>query len=94
MLIDLRSKGVSGKDAEIALGKADITVNKNMVPFDDHSAIGYLWRIRVGTAAITTRGITEKEIPKIVEWIDYCIVNHSDDKKLESLQEKGKQADE
>ncbi|MBX7202650.1 MAG: serine hydroxymethyltransferase [Bacteroidia bacterium] len=87
MLIDLRSKGVSGKDAEIALGKADITVNKNMVPFDDRSPL-VTSGIRVGTAAITTRGITEKEIPKIVEWIDYCIVNHSDDKKLESLKKK------
>jgi glycine hydroxymethyltransferase len=87
MLIDLRSKNVSGKDAEIALGKADITVNKNMVPFDDRSPL-VTSGIRIGTAAITTRGITEKEIPQIVEWIDHSIVNHADDKKLGALKKK------
>jgi len=87
MLIDLRSKGVSGKDAELALGKADITVNKNMVPFDERSPL-VTSGIRVGTAAITTRGITEKEIPQIVEWIDQCIVHHQDDKMLADLKSK------
>ena len=60
MLIDMRTKNITGKDAEIALGKADITVNKNMVPFDDKSPF-VTSGIRVGTSAITTRGITEKE---------------------------------
>ncbi len=87
MLIDMRSKNVTGKEAEIALGKADITVNKNMVPFDDKSPF-VTSGIRVGTAAITTRGITEKEIPQIVNWIDEAIVNHTDDKKLASIGKK------
>ena len=68
MLIDLRSKNINGKDAENALVKADITVNKNMVPFDTESPF-VTSGIRIGTAAITTRGITENEIPQIVEWL-------------------------
>jgi glycine hydroxymethyltransferase len=87
MLIDLRSKGVTGKEAEIALGKADITVNKNMVPFDDKSPF-VTSGIRVGTAAITTRGISEGDIPQIVKWIDEAITNHADDKKLASIRKK------
>ena len=87
MLIDLRSKNVNGKDAEIALGKADITVNKNMVPFDDKSPM-VTSGIRVGTAAITTRGLGPKEISKIVEWIDYCVINYADDKKLKAAKTK------
>ena len=74
MLIDLRSKGLTGKVAEEALVKADITTNKNMVPFDDKSPF-VTSGIRVGTAAITTRGITEKEIPQIVEFIDTVLQN-------------------
>lgn len=84
MLIDLRSKNITGKEAEIALGKADITVNKNMVPFDDKSPFTTSG-IRVGTAAITTRGITEKEIPQIVNWIDKAISNAANDKKLAGI---------
>ncbi len=84
MLIDLRSKNITGKEAEIALGKADITVNKNMVPFDDKSPFTTSG-IRVGTAAITTRGITEREIPQIVDWIDKAIVNAQNEKKLHSI---------
>lgn len=87
MLIDLRSKNVTGKEAEIALGKADITVNKNMVPFDDKSPF-VTSGIRVGTAAITTRGVDEKAIPQIVNWIDEAIVNHTDDKKLAGIKKK------
>lgn len=87
MLIDLRAKNVSGKEAEIALGKADITVNKNMVPFDDKSPL-VTSGIRIGTAAITTRGIGKKEITKMVDWIDYCILNHADEKKLISVKKK------
>jgi glycine hydroxymethyltransferase len=87
MLIDLRSKNVTGKEAELALGKADITVNKNMVPFDDKSPF-VTSGIRVGTAAITTRGVDEKAIPQIVNWIDEAIVHHADDKKLAGIKKK------
>lgn len=87
MLIDMRSKNITGKEAEIALGKADITVNKNMVPFDDKSPF-VTSGIRVGTAAITTRGITDKEIPQIVDWIDFAVKHAGDDKKLASLKKK------
>jgi glycine hydroxymethyltransferase len=78
MLIDLRSKGVTGKDAEITLVKADITVNKNMVPFDTESPF-VTSGIRVGTPAITTRGIKENDIPKIVNLIDRVLTNISDE---------------
>ena len=72
MLIDLRNKGITGKDAEIALGKAHITVNKNMVPFDDKSPF-VTSGIRVGTPAATTRGFGEKECVDITHWIcDIC----------------------
>ncbi len=84
MLIDLRSKDITGKDAEAALGKADITVNKNMVPFDDKSPF-VTSGIRVGTAAITTRGLNETEMAKIVGYIDEVITNHEDDSKLASI---------
>ncbi|MFC6859296.1 serine hydroxymethyltransferase [Zunongwangia atlantica] len=81
MLIDLRNKGVSGKEAEEALTKADITVNKNMVPFDDKSPF-VTSGIRIGTAAVTTRGLVEKDMPKIVELIDKVISNIDNDAKL------------
>ena len=84
MLIDLRSKGVNGKDAEIALGKAEITVNKNMVPFDTESPF-VTSGIRVGTPAITTRGINASEIVSIVELIDDAIINSTNDAKLASI---------
>ena len=87
MLIDLRSKNVTGKEAELALGKADITVNKNIVPFDDKSPF-VTSGIRVGTAAITTRGVDEKSIPQIVNWIDEAIVHYADDKKLAGIKKK------
>ena len=66
MLIDLRNKNITGKAAEEALGKADITVNKNMVPFDDKSPF-VTSGIRVGTAAITTRGLKESDMEAIVD---------------------------
>ncbi len=72
MLIDLSNKGVTGKIAEEALGKADITVNKNMVPFDTQSPM-VTSGIRIGTAAITTRGLKENECRQIVSWIDELI---------------------
>ena len=72
MLIDLRNKNISGKDAELALVKADITANKNMVPFDDKSPF-VTSGIRFGTPAITTRGLKELDMVKIVELIDRVI---------------------
>lgn len=87
MLIDLRNKGISGKDAEKALGKAEITVNKNMVPFDDKSPF-VTSGIRVGTPAITTRGLVEEDMKTIVELIDEVITNHENDEKLEEIAEK------
>ena len=77
-------KNITGKDAEYALGLADITVNKNMVPFDDQSPF-ITSGIRVGTPAITTRGLKEKEIEKIVEFIDKAIFNFQNDKKMNGL---------
>lgn len=84
MLIDLRNKNVTGKAAEEALGKADITVNKNMVPFDDKSPF-VTSGIRVGTAAVTTRGLKENDMQAIVDFIDRAITNYEDDNKLEVI---------
>ncbi|WP_162128297.1 serine hydroxymethyltransferase [Flavobacterium phycosphaerae] len=84
MLIDLRNKNISGKEAEIALGKAEITVNKNMVPFDDKSPF-VTSGIRVGTPAITTRGMVESDMETIVALIDKAITNHTNDELLEEL---------
>ena len=77
MLIDLRNKNLSGKDAENALVKADITVNKNMVPFDDKSPF-VTSGIRLGTAAITTRGLNESDMVTIVDLVDEVITNFED----------------
>ena len=74
MLIDLRSKGVTGKQAEEALVRADITVNKNMVPFDTASPM-VTSGIRIGTAAMTTRGFTEADFRRTVEWIDALVMD-------------------
>ena len=84
ILIDLRSKGITGKDAEYALGLADITVNKNMVPFDDKSPF-VTSGIRIGTPAITTRGVKENEVKKIVEFIDKAIFNYQNNNKMVGL---------
>ena len=84
MLIDLRNKNISGKQAEEALGKADITVNKNMVPFDDKSPF-VTSGIRIGTAAVTTRGLVEKDMEKIADMIDEVVLNHDNDTKLEEI---------
>ena len=81
LLIDLRNKNITGKDAEISLGKSDITVNKNMVPFDDKSPF-VTSGIRIGSAAITTRGVGENEIKKIAELIDDSITNYQNETKL------------
>ena len=87
MLIDLRNKKITGKEAEEALVKADITANKNMVPFDDKSPF-VTSGIRFGTAAITTRGIDNSEIIKIVDLIDEVIENYNDDFILKQVKTK------
>ena len=84
MLIDLRNKNISGKDADAALGKAEITVNKNMVPFDDKSPF-ITSGIRIGTAAITTRGLKEQDCQQIVEWIDSIIKDHSNNALISDI---------
>ena len=87
MLIDLRNKNISGKDAEIALGKADITVNKNMVPFDDKSPF-VTSGIRVGTPAITTRGLKTEDMEAVVNFIDEAIQNADNDEALHEIGER------
>ena len=87
MLIDLRNKNITGKDAEQALVKADITVNKNMVPFDTQSPF-VTSGIRVGTPAITTRGLVESDMETVVELIDQVLNNHEDEAKLEAISEE------
>lgn len=77
MLIDLRNKNITGKEAEENLGKADITINKNMVPFDTESPF-VTSGMRIGTAAITTRGMVESDMKKIVSFIDSVITNKSE----------------
>jgi len=87
MLIDLRNKNITGKEAENALVKADITVNKNMVPFDDKSPF-VTSGIRVGTAAITTRGLQENDMETIVALIDKVITDFGNETLLEAVAEK------
>lgn len=87
MLIDLRSKNITGRDAENALVKAHITVNKNMVPFDDQSPF-VTSGIRLGTPALTTRGLNEEHMIKIVDFIDEVIQNPSDEEALELVADK------
>jgi len=84
MLIDLRNKNISGKEAENALVKAEITVNKNMVPFDDKSPF-VTSGIRVGTAAVTTRGLVETDMETIVELIDRVLMNHTNEEVIEEV---------
>jgi glycine hydroxymethyltransferase len=87
MLIDLRNKNITGKEAENALVKAEITVNKNMVPFDDKSPF-VTSGIRIGAAAITTRGLKENDMELIVSLIDEVITNYKDENVLESVAQK------
>ena len=87
MLIDLRSKNVTGKDVENLLVKADITLNKNMVPFDTQSPF-ITSGIRIGTSAITTRGVKENTIPIIVDLIDEVIMNFENESIISSVKEK------
>jgi glycine hydroxymethyltransferase len=84
MLIDLRNKNISGKKAEQALVKADITLNKNMVPFDDKSAF-VTSGIRVGTAAITTRGMKEEHMQFVVNALDNVLMNADDEKVINTI---------
>jgi glycine hydroxymethyltransferase len=84
MLIDLRNKNITGKEAENALVKAEITVNKNMVPFDDKSPF-ITSGIRVGTPAITTRGLVEDDMETIVELIDRVLMNHTNETVIEEV---------
>ncbi len=84
LLIDLRNKEISGKKAEIALGKAGITVNKNMVPYDDKSAF-ITSGVRVGVPAVTTRGMKEAHMATIVEMIDKALVNAEKDDVLKGI---------
>ncbi|MCF8714547.1 serine hydroxymethyltransferase [Joostella atrarenae] len=83
MLIDLRNKNLSGKEGEEALGKANITVNKNMVPFDDKSPF-VTSGIRIGTAAVTSRGLVEEDMEAIVNLVDEVLMNREDDTKIEA----------
>jgi glycine hydroxymethyltransferase len=87
MLIDLRSKNLTGKIAEESLIKADITINKNMVPFDTQSPM-VTSGMRIGTPAITTRGMKEKDVVKVVELIDEALQKPTDDKHLKSVKKK------
>jgi glycine hydroxymethyltransferase len=87
MLIDLRSKGLTGKIAEETLIKADITINKNMVPFDDKSPF-VTSGMRVGTAAITTRGLHESDMLKVVDLIDSVLSNHENPAKIAEAKEE------
>jgi glycine hydroxymethyltransferase len=90
MLIDLSNKNISGKKAEVALEKAGITVNKNMVPFDTKSPF-VTSGIRVGTPAVTTRGMREEEMVKIADIINNAINNADNDAKLDELKQDVKQ---
>ena len=81
MLIDLRNKNINGKEAEKKLGKADITINKNMVPFDTESPF-VTSGMRIGTAAVTTRGMVEEDMVKIVDFIDRVLANENETKKV------------
>ena len=81
MLIDLRNKNINGKEAEENLGKADITINKNMVPFDTESPF-VTSGMRIGTAAITTRGMIERDMVKIVGFIDRVLTNEKETKRV------------
>jgi glycine hydroxymethyltransferase len=87
LLMDVTPKGVSGKEAQIALDKAGITCNKNMIPDDPRKPMDPSG-IRIGTPAITTRGMKEAEMQKIAHWIDISIENHNNDEKLAQIKEE------
>jgi glycine hydroxymethyltransferase len=87
MLIDLRSKNLTGKQAEEALIQADITINKNMVPFDTQSPM-VTSGMRIGTPAVTSRGLMEKDVAKIVDLMDEALQKPDDQKHLKSIKRK------
>ncbi len=87
MLIDLRNKDLSGKIAEETLGKVDITINKNMVPFDTRSPF-VTSGMRLGTAAVTTRGLIEADMLRIVELIDTSLQNHENERQLQAIKKE------
>ncbi|ACE05714.1 hypothetical protein Aasi_0275 [Candidatus Amoebophilus asiaticus 5a2] len=87
ILIDLRNKGITGKLAEEALIKASITLNKNMVPFDDQSPL-ITSGIRIGTPAVTTRGMQETDMEQIAAWIDDVLKNHENESKIDSIRKE------
>jgi glycine hydroxymethyltransferase len=90
MVADLTNKNVSGKQASVALDKAGITVNKNTVPFEPRSPFDPSG-IRLGTPALTTRGMKEEEMTQIAAWIDEAIANHSDETKLSAIKAQVKE---
>tara|TARA_Y100000746_G_scaffold63895_1_gene52660 strand:- start:1229 stop:1630 length:402 start_codon:yes stop_codon:yes gene_type:complete len=87
MLIDLSNKDITGKVAENTLGKADITINKNMVPFDKESPF-ITSGMRIGSAAITTRGMKEKEMKKVVFYIDEVLKNRNNEKRIREIKKE------
>jgi len=89
LLIDLRNKNITGKDAETSLGKANITVNKNMVPYDEQSPF-VTSGIRIGTPAITTRGLKEEDMGFVAESINEVINNYENDEKLNTISDNVK----
>ena len=90
MLVDLTSKALTGKEAEICLDKAGVTVNKNLIPFDPKSPF-VASGIRLGTPSVTTRGMGEAEMVRIVEFIDKAIKNRGDEKTLGKIQQEVKE---
>ncbi len=88
-LVDLRPKGITGKVAEVALDHAGITVNKNAIPFDPEKPF-IASGIRIGTPAITTRGLTEKDMPKVAAWINRAITAHQNPKELSKIKSEVK----
>jgi glycine hydroxymethyltransferase len=89
LLVDLSNKNITGKEAEMCLDKAGITVNKNLIPFDEKSPF-ITSGIRLGTPAVTTRGMGEKEMEKVVEFIDTALKAREDEKKLAAIREEVK----
>jgi len=87
LLVDLRSKNITGKDAALALDSANITVNKNLIPFDDKSPF-LTSGIRIGTPAVTTRGMKEKEMKEIAAFIDEVVSNATNEKIVSGVKEK------
>ena len=87
MLIDLRNKGISGKQAENALVLAEITCNKNMVPFDDKSPF-VTSGIRLGTAAVTTRGLVEADMQTVADLIDEVLMNIDNEEIIDGVADR------